>query len=77
MHMAWHNAPAINFHSFLFSAIVQTGNQYPAVLFANKNINPINSGKADKVKTFFIGTCGAPAGDLPTSKSVISFFNNF
>lgn len=49
MNMAWHKAVGIQFQSFFFSAMINTGSQHPKIFLSYKNIQPIYRGKAYKV----------------------------
>ncbi len=54
MNMAWHYAICIDLHSLIFSAKVQTLNQCIEILISDKNIDPIDCGKAYEIQTLFI-----------------------
>ncbi len=54
MYMAWHNAPTVYFHSFIFPAIIQTFNYFLKIQLSYKNINPIDGSKTYEVQTLLI-----------------------
>jgi hypothetical protein len=54
MKMARHKTPGKNLHSQLLPAIIKAFNNYLRIFLSCKNINPVNSGTGDKVKTFWI-----------------------
>jgi len=48
--MAAHNAPAINFQSFMFLAIAPAIEDYIFILVSYKKVNPIYNSKRNKIK---------------------------